>query len=77
VKTRAADIALGQAAHAISEWIRKKHPSAKSEPNKQALWPDVVRCLEYHGHDLSHIASDKTGAIRKLAKRWLAKQQKS
>jgi hypothetical protein len=77
VKTRASDPALGQAAHAVSEWIRKRHQNAKGKPDERTSWPDVVHCLEYHGHDLSQIDTSKADALRHLAKRWQAKQQKS
>lgn len=69
-RSRLADPALDRACFLVGEWIRERHRNQSGHPDGRTSWEDVRRCLEWHGHDLSHIAADRSGALRKRARRW-------
>ncbi len=64
--TLAPDLALGRACFEISEWIRARHRRANGMRDGRTSWPDVVKCLEWHGNDIS-LDADKA---RHYALRW-------
>lgn len=73
-KTRGADVALAHAAYEVSEWIRARHCNRSNKADGNTSWRDVVRCFQWYGHDLSHIAGHKADALRRLATRIHAKR---
>lgn len=54
---------LGCCALVTAEWIRARRNDGKTS------WRDVVHCLLYFGHDLSHIGGSREEAIRQAANR--------
>ena len=74
VETRAMDVALAHAAHEVAEWIRPRHRNRGHTLDGYTSWDDVVRCLQWYGHDLANVGSDPALAIRKLVTRWIAKR---
>lgn len=68
--SRLGDPALDRACYLVSEWVRRRHRSTDDRLDGQVEWDDVLRCFEWHGHDFSHIAADRRGALRQRASRW-------
>ena len=74
--TRAEDAELARAAFVISEWIRARHRSPGGTFDGRTSWPDVTACLEWYGHDLSHVEPDnRPHTIRLLVSRFKRKRQ--
>jgi len=70
--SRAPDLALGFACHYVAEWVRERHPSRRGELDGKTSWPDVVKCLEWHGHRFQRqcAGGDVYGAARRRAERF-------
>lgn len=61
---RAPELAFGRSCFEISEWIRARRPDGTTS------WRDVVECLRWYGHDLSH-QTQPYKAAEQAAKRYL------
>ena len=61
--TLAPDEAMAAAADAISKWM------LASDPRARGVWPEVLKVLEWHGHDLRHLV-DPVQSVRAAAKRY-------
>jgi len=68
---RADDYYLWLAAAGVAAWIKVHHRNRRGEPDQRISWPDVVGYLEWNGHNLSWIALDKAGALRKGVRRFV------
>jgi hypothetical protein len=68
VNRRASDIGFGIVCEEIATWIRERHRDRRGELDRLVSWPNVIACLEWHGHDLSHLNS-KPEAARDAARR--------
>lgn len=66
-----ADLAFARTCFEVGEWVRARHCDRRGEPDEQTSWPDVVRCLEWYGHDLSAVGAKKSDAVRLRAARWV------
>jgi hypothetical protein len=69
VNVKAPDLAFGGACHQVAEWIRARHRNKRGQLDQRVSWPDVVRVLEFHGHDLSH-DTHKEHVVRLAARRF-------
>jgi hypothetical protein len=59
---RARDWGFGASCRQIAKWVRTRRSDSRAQ------WPDVVKCLEWHGNDLSHL-SHKAEACRQAERR--------
>lgn len=70
---RVEDFALGEAAYGLAKWIRARHQDPQGRLDERTSWADAACCLEWYGWDLSHITSDRSKALERMARRWTAK----
>lgn len=69
--------AIWLAAAGVASFVKDRHRNRRGELDGDISWPDVADFLQFHGLDLSHIASDPAKALCQGVKRFLLNHPQS